>query len=305
MGGRRILVVKLGALGDFFLAQPAFAAIRRHHADDHLTLLTLPSLAPLARLSALFDEVLEDPRGRSARDYLRVRRLLRAGRFDRVYDLQGQSRTDRYYWLFAPGPWPEWSGTARGASHADHYPGRRAVPVQERYARQLRPFGIVPEATADLSWLTADTRRFDLPEPYVLLIPGSSPGGLRKRWPAERYGELARRLAARGVTPVILGGKGEADLAAAIRALCPQAIDLTGRTGIEEIAALARGAWGCVGNDTGPTHLAAALGCPTAALLSDASVPQASGPRLRTHYTPDLADMEVDGVLEALDAARG
>ncbi|WP_448207359.1 glycosyltransferase family 9 protein [Azospirillum sp. sgz302134] len=302
MGRRRILIVKLGAFGDFFLAQTAFAAIRRHHAGDHLALLTLPSLAPLARLSGLFDEVLEDPRERSLGSYLRVRRLLRAGRFDRVYDLQAQPRTDRYFWLLAPGPWPEWSGTALGASHADRYPGRRKVPVLARYTRQLAPFGIVLDDTPDLSWLDADTSRFGIKAPYALLIPGSSPGRPDKRWPAERYGELATILAARGVTPVVLGTAIESELAQAIVAACPQAVDLTNRTSIPEIAGLARRAWAAVGNDTGPTHLVAAIGCPTVAVFSDASHPiHTNGPRVVIHHRPDFADMDVAGVVAAVD----
>jgi ADP-heptose:LPS heptosyltransferase len=303
--GRRILIIKLGALGDFFLAQPAIAAIRRHHAGDHLSLLTLPSLAPMARMSGLFDAVLEDPRGRSLQAYLSVRHLLRAGRFDRIYDLQCQSRTDRYFWLMLPGRRPEWSGTARGASHPDRYPGRRRLPVQERYARQLQPFGITPDPTAELSWLTADTDAFRLSAPYALLVPGSSPGGQRKRWPSERYGELACLLAQRGITPVVLGSRDEADLGGVIHAACPHTLDLTGRTSIPEVAALGRKAWACVGNDTGPVHLIAALGCPTLLLLSAASLSQASGPRVRVHFTPDLADMSVAGVIEALDSLHG
>jgi len=302
-GPRRVLVIKLGAFGDFFLAQTAFSAIRRHHGDDHLTLLTLPSLAPLARLSGLFDEVLEDPRERSLGAYGRVRRLLRAGRFDRVYDLQAQRRTDRYFWLLAPGPWPEWSGTAWGASHRDQYPGRRKVPVTERYTRQLAPFGIVPDAVPDLSWLDADTAGFGIAAPYALLIPGSSPGRPDKRWPVERYGELARALAARGTTPVVLGTAIEADLARAITAACPQAVDLTDRTSVPEIAGLARRAWATVGNDTGPTHLVAAVGCPTLGLFCDASIPiHANGPRMVIHHRPSFADMDAAGVLAAMDA---
>jgi ADP-heptose:LPS heptosyltransferase len=305
MAGRNVLVVKLGALGDFFLAQTAFQAIRRHHAGDRLVLLTIPQLAPLARLSGLFDEVWEDPRVRSPAAYLAIRHRLRAGRFDRVYDLQAQSRTERYFWLLFPGPWPEWSGTARGCSHPDRYPGRRKVPVLERYARQLAPFGIVPDAHPDLSWLDADTSRFGLEGPYALLVPGSSPGRPDKRWPVARYAELACTLAARGVRPVVLGTAIEKDLAAAITAACPQALDLTDRTGLTEIAGLARRAWAAVGNDTGPTHLIAAMGGPTVALFSDASNPiHASGRRTLVHHRPDFAGMDVPGVLAAIDDAR-
>ena len=303
MSGRNILVIKLGAFGDFFLAQTAFEAIRRHHAGDRLTLLTIPQLAPLARMSGRFDAVWEDPRGRSAAGYLKVRAMIRDGRFDRVYDLQGTGRTDRYFWLLFPGPWPEWSGTARFASHNDAYPKRRKVPVLERYVRQLRPFGIELAPHPDLSWLEADVARFGLAGDYALLIPGSSAGRPDKRWP--RYPELAVALAARGVRPVVLGTAIEKDLAAAVTAACPSALDLTDRTGIAEIGALARRAWVSVGNDTGPTHLVAAVGGPTVALFSDASNPiHASGRRVLLHHRPSFDAMDLDGVLDAIGRAR-
>jgi len=303
---RRILIIKLGAFGDFFLTQTVFAAIRRHHAGDRLSLLTIPSLAPLARLSGLFDEVLEDPRERSLSAYLAVRRILRAGRFDRVYDLQAQARTDRYFYLLFPGPWPEWSGTARGASHPDRYEGRRRAQVRERYSRQLAPFGIVPDAVPDLSWLDADIARFGIATPFALLVPGSSPGRPDKRWPMRRYAEVATALAARGVTPVVIGTAIEAELAQSIVEICPRTIDLTDRTSVPELGALAREAWAAVGNDTGPTHLIAAVGCPTVAVFSDVSNPIHSiGPRVIVHHRPEFAAMDSAGVLAAIERARG
>ncbi|NYZ14946.1 glycosyltransferase family 9 protein [Azospirillum sp. RWY-5-1] len=301
---RRILVIKLGALGDFFLAQTAFQAIRAHHRGDRLSLLTIPSLAPLARRSGLFDEVLEDPRGRSPLAYLAVRRLLRAGRFDRVYDLQGQTRTERYFWLIAPGPWPEWSGPARGASHSDRYPGRKSMPAVERHSRQLRAFGIELPPDPDLSWLDGEAGLGPI-EPYAMLIPGSAPHRPEKRWPAERYGALARLLLTEGLRPVIAGGKAEMPLAAAIHAVCPEAADLTGRTDLFGLAALARRAAVAVGNDTGPTHMAAALGTPTLALFVDQPTPiQVTGPHVLVHHRPDFATMTAEGVMDDLRRLR-
>lgn len=302
---QRILIIKLGAFGDFFLAQTSFAAIRRHHAGDRLSLLTIPSLAPLARMSGLFDEVLEDPRERSLSAYLAVRQTLRAGRFDRVYDLQAQTRTDLYFRLFFPGPWPEWSGTAKGASHLDRYDGRRKVPALQRYARQLAPFGIVPDIAPDLGWLDADIAHFAIPAPFALLVPGSSPGRPDKRWPMRRYAEIAVALVQRGVTPVVIGTAIEADIARSIAELCPKIVDLTAKTSVPELGGLARRAWAAVGNDTGPTHLIAAVGCPTVAVFSDASNPiHSSGPRVIVHHRPEFDAMDSAGVLDAIERAR-
>ena len=94
----RVLVIKLAALGDFAQAFGPFAAIRAHHPDARITLLTTRAYAPLARLSPWFDEGWGD--GRPAWTDIpamwRLARRLRAAHFDRVYDLQTSSRSSRY-----------------------------------------------------------------------------------------------------------------------------------------------------------------------------------------------------------------
>ena len=138
-----------------------------------------------------------------------------------------------------------------------------------------------------------------------MLIPGSSPRHSAKRWPAHRYGELARRLRDAGYLPVVVGVAGEESLAHAIRDLCPEAVDLVGRTEVAALAALARSASLTVGNDTGATHVAAAGGNPVVVLFSRASDPSLCAPRgklVQVLIEPDLADLPVERVLSACAA---
>ncbi len=130
MSGERpsILVIKLGALGDFVQALGPMAAIRRHHADARIVLITAPALAPLARASGYVDEIWLDARPPLwvASAWLALRRRLREERFARVYDLQTSDRSGWYFRLYWPGPRPEWSGIARGASHPHANPASTA-----------------------------------------------------------------------------------------------------------------------------------------------------------------------------------
>ncbi|BDG73429.1 glycosyltransferase family 9 protein [Roseomonas fluvialis] len=272
----RVLVIKLAALGDFAQAFGPFAAIRAHHPDAHITLLTTKPYAPLARLSPWFDEVMEDgrPDWTDVPSVLRLARRLHAARFDRVYDLQTSSRSSRYRWFV--GRRAEWSGIAAGASHPHANPARDAMHTVDRQREQLEMAGIRDFPAPELGWLDADVAHLGLPERFCLLVPGASPGRPAKRWPAERFGALAAGL---DLPAVVLGGPAEAPLAASIRAAAPTAIDLTGRTSFAEIGALARRADFAVGNDTGPTHLLAACGCPTLALFGDDSDPALCAPR--------------------------
>lgn len=299
---RRILVIKHGAFGDFIMALGAFQALRRHHAGDHLVLQTIPSLAPLARASLWFDEVWTDPRDKGLGALLAVRRQIKGGRFDLVYDLQCSDRTNLYFQLLRPGP-PRWSGQAWGCSDPDPNPNRNATHGTDRYAMQLRHMGVAEVPPPDAGWIEADVSRFALPAPYVLLAPGCAPHRPEKRWPEAHYATLANTLAARGFTPVLVGTRSEAETTAAIAAACPAAIDLTDKTTLFELGGLARRAAGAVGNDTGPMHLLAVVGCPSVVLYSHASTPTQSGQRgpkvaiLREATLSDLPPPRVEAAL--------
>ena len=95
----RVLVIRLGALGDFVLSLGPLAAIRRFHAKARITLLTTPPFASLSRASPYCDEVWIDERAPRWQPWraMAVARRLRRGAFQRVYDLQTSSRTARYW----------------------------------------------------------------------------------------------------------------------------------------------------------------------------------------------------------------
>lgn len=274
----RVLVIKLAALGDFAQAFGPFAAIRAHHPGARITLLTTGPYAPLARMAPWFDEVWEDgrPEWTDIPAVLRLARRLRTGRFDRVYDLQTSARSSRYRWFV--GRRAEWSGIAPGASHPHANPARDGMHTVERQREQLAMAGIRDFPEPELGWLDADVTRFGLPARFWLMVPGASPGRPAKRWPEDRFAVLA---ALQALPAVVIGGPAEAPLAATIAAAEPRTLDLTGRTGLPDIAALARRAAFCVGNDTGPTHLVAACGCPTLALFGEDSDPALCAPRGR------------------------
>jgi len=303
---RRILIIKLGALGDFIQALGPMPEIRNHHAGDHVSLLTTARYAELARCTRLFDQVLIDPRPRlrDLHGWLRLRRMLRGGCFDRVYDFQTSDRSNAYFWLLQPGPVPEWSGIAWRCSHPHANRQRDRLHTMDRQAEQLLMAGIHPVSLMPRLPLPAAGvmpsrlagRRF------AMLIPGSSPNRLAKRWPAEHFGELARRLARAGYMPVVIGANGEQALGRAITAACPETADLVGRTDLPTLAALAHHAALTIGNDTGATHVAAAGGRPVVVLFSRLSQPNLCAPRgaaVVVLSEPDLAALAVDRVLAA------
>lgn len=288
----RILVIRHGAFGDIVLSFPAMAAIRAHHPRAEITLLTTKLYAPLLSTSPWFDRIEIDTRPEwwNLPGLFHLRRQLRG--FDMVYDLQTSGRSSRYFTLAGR---PPWSGIAEGCQFPDD-PSRIILHTRERLEQQLRIAGIPSLPQPDLSWLAGPVP--DLPPRYAVLVPGAAPHRPEKRFAPEKFHEVAAGLK---MPVVVVGSASEKPLAQIIGGL-----DLTGKTDFFQLATVFRGAQLAIGNDTGPMHLAAALGIPCISLFSAASNPALTAPRLPDGSWPitlrrkTLAELPVAQVLAAL-----
>lgn len=321
---RKVLVIKLGALGDFIQALAAARVIRDYHVGARITLLTTEPFKDFARACPYFDVVESDGRPRDPQEVARLLARIRAARYDAVYDLQTSGRTSNYYLGLRPWP-PRWSGIAPGCSHPHANPARETMHTLDRLADQLHEAGLGPPdgypigqaPLPDLSWIRLALRDppslqpafFGINGPFVLMIPGASAHRPEKRWPPERYGELARRIAEKGLTPVVIGAQDEREAGAVVSRMEPRAKNLVTRTNLFQIATLAAKAHASVGNDTGPMHIAAAAGSPCVVLFSADSNPAKVAPRGRSAVlaltAPSLADLPVEDAARALSNVGG
>ena len=286
-------------------------AIRRHHPDAHITLLTTAPFENFARSSGYFDDIWLDERLRaldlfkSPRKWLDFRKRLNRGQFTRVYDLQNNDRTALYLKLFSVRP--QWVGTAAGASHRNAAGARRDGHAFDRHVQTLAGAGINDVKIDDLRWIDADIGNLGLHKPFVLLAAGSAPQRPEKRWPADKYGRLAAMLAGLGYQPVLLGTAAEKQVNAQIRAACPQALDLTEKTSLYQIIVLGREAEGAIGNDTGPMHMIAPTQCPCLVLFSAYSDPIRHAPKgknVKILQEAALADLKSEIVLKNFEARQ-
>lgn len=129
-------------------------------------------------------------------------------------------------------------------------------------------FPVDPDAETKISGLTADVNNF------AILNPGAGWGA--KRWPAERYGQVARKLAKDGLRSLVNYGPGEEELAVAVEA-CSEGAARKVSCSVSELIALTRRARLFIGGDTGPMHLAAALKIPVVAIFGPTN-PARNGP---------------------------
>ena len=305
VNANKILVIKLGALGDFIISLGAMKAIKNHHPDAHITLLTTKPFVGFAEQSGYFDEIWidEKPKFYQINKWLRLKNKLNHAQFSRIYDLQNNDRTGIYFKLLDATK-PEWVGAAKGASHHYDAPERTAGLPLVGLRLLLENAGLSKINVDRMDWITADTARFNLKSPYALIVAGSAPSRPEKRWPAAQYAALCHALSAQNIQPVLIGTKDEQDITDYIKTNCPDCINLSAQTSLFDIIALGRNATFAIGNDTGPMHMVAPTGCNTLVLFSRHSNPTRNAPmgeNVQTIQVNDFADLSVQDVLRKIN----
>jgi lipopolysaccharide heptosyltransferase I len=274
----RLLIVRLGALGDIVHALPAFAACRRAWPGARIDWLVETRHRAVLGLVAGLDRVHEIDTASALAAVPSRMREVRAVRYDVALDLQG---------LVKSAVLARWSGATRvvGFERAALREPLAALAYGETHPVDDAGH-VVRKNLALAAAIGADASRvefpFDVPdaslpaEPYAILNAGA--GWPNKRWPPERFSMLAAWLRQRhGLRSIVLWGPGEHDVAKAIAAASGGAATTAPTTTIGDVLALARGARLFVSGDTGPVHLAAAVGAPIVGLYGPTS-PARNGP---------------------------
>ena len=299
----KILIIKLGALGDFIQALGPMAAIRKTHKNAYITLMTTKPFENFAKDSGYFDEIWidEKPKLLNISGWIKLKKGLNSAGYTRIYDLQNNDRTNLYFKLLKSKNKPEWVGSAKGASHQNTSPERTAGHAFDGHVQTLAKAGITDIEIDRLEWMKGNISSFPLKKPYIVLVPGCAPSRPEKRWPTDKYGRLAKLLRSLGYQPIIIGTAEERSLADIILSECPEALDLTGQTSLPEIAMLARESAAAIGNDTGPMHLIAATGCPCLVIFSKHSNPIKHAPKgahVDIIQADDLKDLKTENVIQ-------
>jgi lipopolysaccharide heptosyltransferase I len=292
----RILLIKLSAVGDVIHALPVLAGLRARFPTAQIDWLVRPDCADLVRCHPALSNVVPFPRHLSGAPWVKVAALLgslgsvRRPRYDLAIDLQGQLRS-AVYALASRAPVRIGFANAReGAWLA--YTHRVAVPSPDHHAverylwvgdllgfpRRDPDFtiSVPPDAAAATEALA---HRHGLAgQRLAILVPGTV--WETKHWSVDGFAAVGRHLAGRGLRVIVAGSARDRGRAAAVAAACPGAIDLCGDTSLGELAALIRQATICVTNDSGPMHLAVALGTPVASAFGPTN-PVRTGPYRR------------------------
>jgi ADP-heptose:LPS heptosyltransferase len=299
----RIWVLRCNALGDYLMATPALAALRARFPDAELTLVGAPwherflagrpgpvdRVRALPRVAGLAGQPRDVPPAAALPDFLAA---ARAEGPDLAVQLHGGGG--------ASNPLVSALGARRtiGLRAPDAPPLDATVPYRyyqpeaERFLEVVRLVGADGPAEYPLLAVLPAER-----EAAAALLPGEAPAVAlhagatdpRRRWPAQRFAALADAVAARGARPVLVGGPGDAEISAAVvGAARHRLLDLTGRTDLGTLAGVLERCAAVVGNDSGPLHLARAVGTATVGLYWCGNAINAAPPT-RSRHRPLLS----------------
>ncbi len=286
---KNILIIKPSALGDIVLALPALSALRKSFPNAKISWLVRPEFASLLENHPYLDEIILFDRKHLGKALSNTKAFgslhslisqLRKEKFDAIFDFQGLFRSAFLGWL---------SGCKKryGIANAREFAhlfytdkiehNLECIHLVDLYLKMIQAAGakndkaefVIPSSQTDADSVKNILKNHNLePGKYIVLIPGSAQES--KCWPAERFAQLADKISAEYNYPIIaIGSKSEKEKADEINRLAnTEVINLAGQTSLKELVELLRMAKLVVSNDTGPGHIASALGVPLVIMYS-------------------------------------
>lgn len=286
---KNILIMKPSALGDIVLALPALAALRKSFPNAKISWLVRPEFAPLLENHPYLNEIILFDRKTLGKALSQKKAFgslfslimqLRREKFDAIFDFQGLLRTAIMAWLSGC---RKRYGIANAREMAPLFYTNKVehnlecIHLVDLYLKMVQAAGagnfkaefLIPSSTADSESVKKLLKRNNIePHNYIVFIPGSAHED--KCWPAERFAQLAEKISSQYSYPIITCGssseKNKAD--EIIKLSNAQIINYAGQTSLKELVELLRLARLVVSNDTGPGHIASALGTPLVMMYS-------------------------------------
>ena len=306
----KILIIKLGSLGDIVQISGAIKDISENHKDDEIHMMTTKPYFGLFKKNPHISNVILDKRlSRLNLIYLySLMKNIKKYKFSKVYDLQNSSRTSFYKRILFPNAKKDtWSSTETTLTEGTTKEDFDKDSVLSRFDHQLKNSGINTSHTLspDFSWSSTDIfqiKNYHQLEKYIVLFPFCSPHLTSKKWPY--YNDLINLINKKydnNYKIVIAPGPNEIKEATNINALC--ILDNGKALDIPQLAALIKDSSYVVANDTGPAHIAAHLGSKGIALFGSHISPfkvSIERENFKAIQAPELSKLSPEKVFERL-----
>ena len=304
LNNKNILIIKHGSIGDFVMAFSAIQSVREKFPNEKIILITTSLIARIFKKIPYINQICIDDR-KSFLDIFNYLSILKKYQINFIIDLQNSQRTEFYHLItrcFFNGI--KINSSKKYAHFRYRIPRHGNEHVTEGLNNQLKLLNINKLNKLDISWLAKKDFQNKFEKEYIVLIPGTSESGKKKRWPSKYFSKLSNYLIELGYEVLITGVSSDRYLIKEILNNSPSAINAEHMSKFDIFLNLSQNARLIISVDTGPAHVAALSYTPMIWLVEEGPYSKTNSPVSKNLSIIKSKNMSLISVKEVLDFAK-
>jgi ADP-heptose:LPS heptosyltransferase len=304
LSNKNILIIKHGSIGDFVMAFSAIQSVREKFPNEKIILITTSLIARIFKKIPYINQICIDDR-KSFLDIFNYLSILKKYQINFIIDLQNSQRTEFYHLItrcfFND---IKINSSKKYANFRYRIPRHGNEHVTEGLNNQLKLLNINKLNKLDISWLAKKDFQNKFEREYIVLIPGTSESGKKKRWPSKYFSKLSNYLIELGYEVLITGVSSDRYLIKEILNNSPSAINAEHMSKFDIFLNLSQNARLIISVDTGPAHVAALSDTPMIWLVEEGPYSKTNSPVSKNLSIIKSKNMSLISVKEVLDLAK-
>ena len=304
LSNKNILIIKHGSIGDFVMAFSAIQSVREKFPNEKIILITTSLIARIFKKIPYINQICIDDR-KSFLDIFNYLSILKKYQINFIIDLQNSQRTEFYHLItrcfFND---IKINSSKKYANFRYRIPRHGNEHVTEGLNNQLKLLNINKLNKLDISWLAKKDFQNKFEREYIVLIPGTSESGKKKRWPSKYFSKLSNYLIELGYEVLITGVSSDRYLIKEILNNSPSAINAEHMSKFDIFLNLSQNARLIISVDTGPAHIAALSDTPMIWLVEEGPYSKTNSPVSKNLSIIKSKNMSLISVKEVLDLAK-
>ena len=304
LSNKNILIIKHGSIGDFVMAFSAIQSVREKFPNEKIILITTSLIARIFKKIPYINQICIDDR-KSFLDIFNYLSILKKYQINFIIDLQNSQRTEFYHLItrcfFND---IKINSSKKYANFRYRIPRHGNEHVTEGLNNQLKLLNINKLNKLDISWLAKKDFQNKFEREYIVLIPGTSESGKKKRWPSKYFSKLSNYLIELGYEVLITGVSSDRYLIKEILNNSPSAINAEHMSKFDIFLNLSQNARLIISVDTGPAHVAALSDTPMIWLVEEGPYSKTNSPVSKNLSIIKSKNMSLISVKEVLDFAK-
>ncbi len=248
-----ILVIKHGSLGDLVLSFGAIKTLKENYPNSNIYLLTQSNYKKIFRNLPYVNKILVDNRISIFPSVKNILKIVKEKKIDLLIDLQNSTRTEIYNLFIKIFTKSKILSSRKFSSYKYEQKKLGVQHITKNHQEQLKYLEINNYSQPDLNWMLKGDIK---PSNKIIFIPGASKSGEYKKWPSDKYAQVAKYLVSRNYEIYLTGSNLDLNTINEIIKICPESKNKINESKIEDFYQLCMSSELIITNDTGPAHIA-------------------------------------------------